>query len=87
MFAFEASAGTVVTIDIDAEAIGSDFDSVLILYDEYGYVVESNDDSDGRDSYIEAYLSEGGTYYIKVESYDHSSSGSYRLRVYSASHH
>lgn len=79
-FTFTASAGARLIIDIDAQALGSQLDSYLTLYDQNGYSIASNDDYSGRDSRIQVTLPYSGTYYIEVRA-SGSSTGRYVLTV------
>jgi serine protease len=95
-FAFAGTASEEIIIDIDAEAIGSALDSYIELFDDpLGTAYDANDDypDDAAhdpsnyiftlDSHLEiASLPSSGTYYIKVQSYDGYSSGSYQLRLF-----
>ena len=70
LYTFEASAGDVVTIQVD-----SDFDSLLILQDAAENELIVDDDSgDGQDAFVEEYEIEAdGIYTIVVDSYDNNS--------------
>ena len=67
---FQLDAGDRVTIDIDAQVLGSPLDSRLRLFDSAGNEVAANDDSDGLDSFIDFTASVSDTYYAGVSSYD-----------------
>jgi len=86
-FTFPASAGTMVIIDVDADEIGSALDAYLCLYDEYGNMIDCDDDTHGFDPYIEAFLHNTGTYYIEVGGYGGYSEGVYVLKVEATAHH
>jgi hypothetical protein len=86
-FTFEVSAGTRVIIDVDAEAIGSGLDSYLVLYDEDGDSIASNDDTHGLDPYLEVSLHSSGVYFIEVRAVGDHSIGPYALRVEAIAHH
>ncbi|MEH6496578.1 MAG: DVUA0089 family protein, partial [Pseudomonas marincola] len=70
--------GTRVILDIDGGETGSestDFDSMVFLYDEFGNLVDYNDDDAGdpgspnsHDSYMSPTLP-AGTYYVAVSDY------------------
>jgi serine protease len=95
-FSFSGSGGDTVIIDIDAEAIGSELDSVLSLYyesDKLNPIAENDDYPPGwqndpanyifvYDSHIEWNLTSSGTHYIMVKSHNGNSSGSYQLRLF-----
>ena len=69
-------AGDTIIADIDAQAIGSALDSVLVLYDTNGFTeLTHNDDFDGLDSQIAYTLPAAGTYYLMVQEYNHPSEG------------
>ena len=69
-YAFTASAGDLITVDIDARSIGSILDPFLYLYDTDGVTeLAHNDDYDGFDSYLEYTLPADGTYYLGVREY------------------
>jgi len=81
-FVFEASDtqyGLTLTIDIDAEATGSDLDSIVYLYDDKWQGIDYDDDTDGADPYLMARVTQG-TYYIVVEAY-YGAIGPYTLSV------
>ena len=60
-----------ITIDIDAQTIGSPLDSVLRLFDAAGNEVAVNDDDRySFDSYLEFEALSAGTYYVGVSSFD-----------------
>ena len=69
-FVFEGKKGDSVTIDITAETIGSELDSVLELYQPNGRRIAYNDD-DGMsfDSFLNVELPEDGQYAIRVRAY------------------
>jgi hypothetical protein len=79
LYLVELLDAATIVIDIDAEGTGSDLDSHLYLYDENWTEVESNDDTDGSDSYIEMAM-EAGIYFIEVKGYS-DSTGDYTLTV------
>jgi hypothetical protein len=75
-YSFLASAGDTIIADIDAQNIGSSLDSHLYLYDTDGVtVLTENDDYGALDSRIEYTLPADGTYYLKVQEYDHPNEG------------
>ena len=67
---FELDAGDRVTIDIDAQVLGSSLDSVLRLFDSEGNEIAFNDDSDSLDSFIDFTASVTDTYIVGVSSFD-----------------
>ena len=69
-FRFEGKKGDTVTIDITADAIGSDLDSVLELYNPRGReIAENDDDGISFDSMLSVELPEDGQYAIRVRAY------------------
>ncbi|MBL8798808.1 MAG: VCBS repeat-containing protein [Planctomycetia bacterium] len=66
MFAVELVAGDRLTVDIDAQSIGSGLNSHVRLFDLDGNELAANDDFDGRDSRLTFQVVQGGTYYIGV---------------------
>ena len=69
-FVFEGKKGDTVTIDITADAIGSDLDSVLELYNPNGReIAENDDDGISFDSMLSVELQEDGQYAIRVRAY------------------
>ena len=81
-YVFEIPAslhGLEISIDVDAESLGSDLDSYLTIYDEEGYEIGYADDTDGADPALSGPLMEG-LYYIEVQGY-WGSTGSYTLKV------
>ncbi|GIW92549.1 MAG: hypothetical protein KatS3mg110_0590 [Pirellulaceae bacterium] len=73
---FQFTAGTVVTIDIDAAINGSSLDSVVRLFDSAGneLAVSDDDPAPGEpftlDSYLQFVIPVTGTYYIGISSFD-----------------
>jgi hypothetical protein len=65
-FAITVAPWTSISLDVDAQVLGSDLDSLLSLRNSAGVAVASNDDSDGWDSAIDAILVAGGTWYVEV---------------------
>ncbi|MBL7132690.1 MAG: SBBP repeat-containing protein, partial [Phycisphaerae bacterium] len=62
-----ASSGTV-TLDVDAQAIGSGLDAYLRLLNASGQEIAKNDDTHGLDPYLTLTLA-AGTYYVGVSGY------------------
>ncbi len=60
------SAGSVISVDIDAESIGSTLDSYVTIYDSFGNVVADNDDVDGLDSALDYEATVAGDYFVVV---------------------
>ena len=60
-------AGQFLSVDVDAEAIGSPLDAVLVLFAPDGStVLASNDDFDGPDSRISYLVPTSGRYYVTI---------------------
>ena len=76
-YVFSGGAGDVIVVDIDAQSLSpaSALDSYLYLLDSYGNELTHNDDYGGLDSRIEYTLPADGTYYLKVEEYNHPNEG------------
>ena len=69
-FVFEGKKGDTVTIDVTADAIGSELDSVLELYNPNGReIAENDDDGISFDSMLSVELPEDGQYAIRVRAY------------------
>ncbi|HBY80779.1 MAG TPA: hypothetical protein DEG47_28065, partial [Cyanobacteria bacterium UBA11148] len=73
LYQVQLNAGDFLRVDIDAEAIGSDLDSYLRLFDSSGTELSSNDDSDGTDSALGFIAQTAGTYYVGVSGYSNDS--------------
>ncbi len=82
-FKFKASKGQALDLRVYARRLRSPLDSVMILYNEKGGQIASNDDSGGPDSYIRFNVPEDGNYVIGI--YDHLHRGGpdfvYRIEV------
>lgn len=79
-YEFEGAPGQRVAIDLRSAA----FDTYLILKDPAGEQTENDDADDDEDvghSYIEADLSEAGTYEVLVTSYETGERGAYELTI------
>ena len=74
-YAFEAMAGDRVTIDIDANQLGSPLDSVLGLFDSTGTLLALSDDNPApgepftTDSFLQFIMPSTGTFFIAVSSF------------------
>jgi hypothetical protein len=79
-FMFRLDDFHLVSIDVDAERIGSKLDAILILWDERGRDIAYNDDYDGSDPFLSLGLAPG-IYYIQVAPYGGHGAGPYELRV------
>ncbi len=65
----QLDAGDRVTIDIDANDIGSSLDPILRLFNSDGEQVAFNDDFSSLDSFISFDATDSDTYYIGVSSF------------------
>lgn len=66
-YAFTATAGTVVELDVDASTLGSPLDATLQLYADGGTTfLAYNDDWDGLDSRIQYTLPAYGEYHVVI---------------------
>ena len=76
-YSFSGSAGDLIVTDIDARSLSpsSQLDSVLYLLNSSGNELTHNDDHGSLDSYIEYTLPADGTYYLRVEEYNHPNEG------------
>lgn len=78
-YVFQGAAGDQIGIWTEAQALGSPLDTTISLLDEDGRsVLESNDDQVPflrSDSWLSYKLARSGNYYIKVQSWDHPTSG------------
>ena len=67
VFEIFALAGDNIQVDIDADVFGSLLDSLVILYNSVGVVIDSNDDGPGSfDSFLDTTVLVDGFYYIFV---------------------
>ncbi|MCG3123868.1 MAG: hypothetical protein GIKADHBN_02296 [Phycisphaerales bacterium] len=83
IFRLDLARGGQITAEITAKRLvtGSNLDSYLRLFNANGVELTSNDQFFGQDSYIDYYVSTGGTYYVAVsgfgnEDYDPNAAGS-----------
>lgn len=69
-YRFDVSAGDMATMDIDTPT-GGELDSIIVLYDAAGEILDLNDDSsaDSFDSLLTYQFTEAGTYYAMVTGY------------------
>lgn len=78
-YAFAATAGDKIVVDVDAAINGSWLDPYVFLIDSDGTtVLAENDDEimgDVTDSHLGYHLPHDGTYYIKVRAWNHPSAG------------
>jgi subtilisin-like proprotein convertase family protein len=74
IFKLNLARGGQITAEITAKrrATGSNLDSYLRLFDANGNQIAANDQFYGQDSFIDYYVSTGGTYYIAVSGYGNS---------------
>ncbi len=74
IFRLDLARGGEISAEITAKrlATGSSLDSYLRLFDANGNQLASNDQFFGQDSYIDYYVSTGGTYYLGVSGFGNS---------------
>jgi subtilisin family serine protease/subtilisin-like proprotein convertase family protein len=74
IFKLNLARGGQITAEITAKrrATGSNLDSYLRLFDANGNQIAANDQFFGQDSFIDYYVSTGGTYYVAVSGYGNS---------------
>jgi hypothetical protein len=68
-FAFTASAGQILSIDVDAQSLvdPSGADTLLTVFDSNGGVIAENDDfADSRDSSLQMTIPQAGRYFIRL---------------------
>jgi hypothetical protein len=65
-FQFEARAGDIAIVNVDARVNQSDLDSEVRLYGPRGEILATNDDDDFRDSRLEIALPDDGPYTVAV---------------------
>ena len=66
IFELQLNADEFLTVDIDADVIGSSLDSYLRLFDASGNQLAANDDAGGSDSALSLVVPTTGTYYIEL---------------------
>jgi len=66
MYSLVLQAGDQLTFDIDAQVNGSGLDSYVRLFDSNGTLLVGNDDSNGRDSFLQYSVPANGTYFLGV---------------------
>jgi len=69
LFEVQLDSGDRLTIDIDADTIGSSLDPILRLFDSEGNEVAVNDDFDNLDSFISFDAGVSDIYYVGVSSF------------------
>jgi len=75
---FDATAGSLYTVQTHASALGSSADTVVYLYDSLGRLLDSdNDGGEGFDSAIYARATYSGRYYVQVQDWRHGYGASY----------
>ena len=84
---FYAFAGEQFVVEIEAQSIGSDLDSLLTLYGSDGTtVLDENDDYSGHDSRLFVTIPADGYYGLRVRELNHPNEGGpryfYNLRIY-----
>ncbi len=83
-YQFNGASGDQVGIRIKAQSLGSPLDTLISLFDsDASSPLAINDDIvqyERTDSYISYHLARSGTYYIKVQAWDHPNAGSENAR-------
>src|SRR5438876_1563745 len=71
LFKVQATAGSLLRVDLDAVAFGSTLDPVLRVFDAAGHPLAADDDAigGGADSHLNFYAPATGTYYVGVSSF------------------
>ena len=69
LFAVAVPAGGTLTVDIDAQSLGSALDSYLRVFDSAGRQLAANDDAGSLDSLVSFTAQAAGTYYVGVSAY------------------
>lgn len=72
LFKVRLRPGDNLTVDVEAQEIGSSLDSVVRIFNPQAVEVAFNDDFNSLDSFIEYTVPSRGTYYIGVSGYDNS---------------
>lgn len=80
-FRFESRTGQELVFEIVASKIGSRLNARLLLLDESGTVVASNDASKGRDSFLAYRFNQAGSYIIQVSDAHMGRGLEYRLQI------
>lgn len=83
VYRIELKAGQRIVIDVLAERLGTPLDASLMIHDERGRILDSNDDRHGRDPQVEIKFARDGAIFVVV--FDANDAGSnvhgYVLRV------
>ncbi len=69
LFAVAVPAGGTLTVDIDAQALGSALDSYLRVFNAAGRQLAANDDAGSLDSLVSFTAQAAGTYYVGVSAF------------------
>ena len=86
-YSIVAEANQKLTIDIDAEILGSALDSAVAILNSSGQIVAFNLDANGsRDSFVEFVIPESGVYFVLVTTLENfigapSSTGTYTATI------
>ena len=82
-FAFEATQGEALQIEVFADRIGSPIDTFLLLLDSTGQMLVQNDDWGSQDSRLEWTAPQTGTYWLAIHDKLHrgASNGVYRIEL------
>ena len=65
----DAAAGELLTVDIDAVALGADLDAVVAVLAPTGQILAFNDDSPELDSFVQVELPADGDYFVAVAAF------------------
>jgi hypothetical protein len=80
-FKFKASKGQALDLRVYARQLRSPLDSVMVLYNEKGGAIASNDDSGGPDSYIRFNVPEDGNYLVSIQDQLHRGGPDFVYRI------
>jgi hypothetical protein len=82
-WALDLTAGTFLSVDVDAASIGSDLDPVIGLIAPNGTTTLAfNDDFDGADSRISFRIRESGRYYVAIRGFGDSGNPSFNYAIH-----
>ncbi|MET0459672.1 MAG: hypothetical protein ABW195_10510 [Ilumatobacteraceae bacterium] len=65
----DAVTGQVLTVDVDAAAIGSGLDAIVAVIDDSGDIIAINDDSPELDSFLQVEIPADGDYTVGVAAF------------------
>lgn len=81
VYRFAASKGQRIFCEVNASRIGSPLDSYIVLYDETGHEVASNDIANGLDSLIDYEVEHDGAYRLTIRDLRYKGNGGYFYRL------